>query len=69
VDYLGSTASGGFNQSALTEKLNGFEINWQLGTWGLNIGEEWSATGNLLDILGEIKEKWGDLFSTAGDRY
>jgi hypothetical protein len=69
VDYLSSTASGGFNQSALTQKLSDFELNWQLGTWGLNSGEAWSATGNLWDILGEIKEKWGDLFSTATDRY
>jgi hypothetical protein len=69
VDYLSTTASGGFDQSALTEKLNAFELNWQLGTWGLNTGEEWTATGNLWDILGAIKEKWGDLFSTASDRY
>jgi hypothetical protein len=52
----------------LTHKLDAFEIQWQLGTWGMHDGEEWEVTGNLLDILGHIKRKWGSTFSSATDR-
>jgi len=60
---------GGFNQSALIQKLSAFEEEWQLGTWGQDTGEIWSAEGNLGDILANIREKWWDTFSHATDRY
>jgi len=46
----------------LAGRLETFEIGWQTGTWGMNEGEEWSATGDLLDVLGTVKSKWGDIF-------
>jgi len=60
---------GGFNQSALSEKLSDFENQWQWQTWGDNVGQIWSAEGNLGDILGDIRETWWDTFSRATDRY
>jgi len=60
---------GGFNQSALSEKLSDFENQWQWQTWGDNVGQIWSAEGNLEDILGNIRETWWDTFSRTTDRY
>jgi len=59
---LASTTFGEFDQSVLGQRLLDFELSWQLQKWGLNEGEEWTPTGNLLDILGTIKTKWGDIF-------
>lgn len=62
MDYLASTTTATFNQTALVENITIFELQWQLEKWGLNEGENWSPTGNLLDILGNVKTKWGDIF-------
>jgi alpha-N-acetylglucosaminidase len=64
VDYLATTASSpaGFNETVLAGRLETFEIGWQTETWGMNEGEEWSVTGDLLDVLGTVKSKWGDIF-------
>jgi chaperone required for assembly of F1-ATPase len=62
VDYLASTTTATFNQTALVEKITTFELQWQLEKWGSNDGEKWNPTGNLVDILMDIKAKWGDIF-------
>lgn len=61
MDYLASTTSGGFDQTVLLKKLTDFEVGWQVQNWGMNEGEEWHPTGNLLDILGTVKTKWGSI--------
>jgi alpha-N-acetylglucosaminidase len=61
VDYLASTTPQNANDKTLGAQLLQFEESWQTGRWGENAGETWSATGNLLDILGNIKSKWGDI--------
>ena len=61
VDYLSATAKGVFNETALKAKLETFEVGWQVGRWGANEGEEWSATGDLLSILGDVYARWKDV--------
>jgi len=61
VDYLASTAPANFNATELEQQLLSFEEGWQVGKWGMNEGELWTASGNLLDILGNIKSKWGKI--------
>ena len=61
VDYLASTPPENFNATDLGQRLLTFEEGWQVGKWGINEGEAWSASGNLLDILGNIEAKWGKL--------
>jgi hypothetical protein len=63
VDYLSSTVESGFNQSLLTQYLYNFELKWQVEKWGLSEDELWSPTGDLLDILGQVKNKWREIFS------
>jgi hypothetical protein len=58
---LASTTPQKANDTALAAQLLQFEESWQTGRWGENAGETWSATGNLLDILENIKSKWGDI--------
>jgi hypothetical protein len=62
VDYLSSTILDGFNRDVLEQQLLDFELSWQLQKWGMNDGEEWCPTGNLLDILSNVNAKWGDIF-------
>ena len=62
MDYLASTTAATFNESVLAEKILTFELKWQLEKWGLNEGEKWSPSGNLLDILVIVKTKWKDIF-------
>ena len=68
MDYLAATANGTFSESVLNQRLLAFEGQWQLEKWGDNEGEEWAVTGNLGDILVQIKEKWGPTFASAVDR-
>ena len=61
VDYLASTTTSTFNESTLEQKLLAFELQWQEEKWGSNEDENWSSTGDLLNILGDVKTKWGDI--------
>jgi len=36
-------------------------MGWQVKRWGESEGEEWSATGDLLNVLGEVYTKWKDV--------
>jgi len=38
-----------------------FEEGWQVGKWGMNEGEAWSASG------GNIKAKWGKYYKKSLD--
>jgi hypothetical protein len=59
VNYLSATVKGGFKEDILAGHLLAFEFAWQTETWGINTGEEWAPTGDLHNILVDIKSKWG----------
>jgi hypothetical protein len=64
VEYLDDTIRGGYQQSVLAERLEQFEIAWQLERWEPQDHDE-----HLLSILCAIREKWADVFSRATDRF
>jgi len=63
VEYLVATPVSQYNATAFSARLLSFEEDWQLQTWGQRMGESYSTTGELAEVLSSVVNAWPRVFA------